>query len=64
MDMEGSNRGLLELTRHLHGITEENHMKLMNTSDASTESQTRNLLLSRDSVVKHFDPAEENQQEK
>jgi hypothetical protein len=62
MDMEGSNRGLLELTRHLPGIIEENHIKLMNTGDASTESQTRNLPHLTDSVVKHFEPAEGKQQ--
>jgi hypothetical protein len=56
--MKGSSRGLLKLTRHQPGRTEENHIKIMNTGDASSESQTRNLPHSRDSIVKHFEPAE------
>jgi hypothetical protein len=63
MDMEGNSRRLLELTRHLPGRTEENHIKIMNTCNASAEIQTRNLPHSRDGVVKHFDPAEEEEEE-
>jgi hypothetical protein len=62
--MKGSSRGLLELTWHLPGITDENHIKLMNTGTPSTEGQTRNLPNSRESVVKHSDPAQEKRQEK
>jgi hypothetical protein len=63
MDMEGSTRGLLELTRYLSGRTEENHIDITNTGDASAESRTRNLPHSRYSIVKHFDPAEGKQKE-
>jgi hypothetical protein len=64
MDMGGNSRSLLELTRYLPGRTEENHIKIRNTCNASAESQTRNLPHSRDSVVKHFDPEEGKQKEK
>jgi len=61
--MQGNSRRLLELTRHLPGSTEENHIKITNTCNASAEIQTRNLPHSRDSVVKHSDPAEGKQKE-
>jgi hypothetical protein len=61
MDMEGNSGSLLELNGHLPGRTEDNHIKITNTGDVSAESQTRNLPHSRDSAVKHFDPAEGNE---
>jgi hypothetical protein len=63
MDMEGNSRSLLELTRHLPGRTEETHIKVINTCNASAEIQTSSLPHSGDSVVKHFDPAEGKQKE-